>query len=177
MFVRFVKDVKDIKKNTIIKCNSIHGNSLIKKGLAVEESRCFQIKDLCIAQYVRLVKKLNNNYIIREDYAIFNYNENSSLFGDSQERGEFVHSLTGEKYYPLNHKDRNSLPSGSKVVSKESKIPFKVFFYSDMIAGNLTEKSYISASNLAYFEYKARNRMRDSAKHKQTDKSIDYCNY
>lgn len=176
MFVRFVTDVKDIKKGTIIKCNSIHGNALIKKGFAVEEPRCFKIKDLCIAQYVRLIKKSNTNYAIREDYAIFSYNENSSLFGDFQERGIFVHSLTGEKYYPLNHKDRKSFPSGVKVVSKESKMSFKAFFYSDMLANNLTENSYISASDLVHFEYKARNQMRNNSKHKQTDSTIDYCN-
>lgn len=176
MFVRFVKDVKDIKKNTIIKCNSIHGNSLIKKGLAVEEPRCFKIKDLCIAQYVRFIKKMNTNYVIREDYSIFTYNENSSVPGDSLERGIFVNSLTGEKYYPLNHKDRKSFPSGVKVVSKESKIPFKVFFYLDILANNLTENSYISTSDLVHFEYKARNHMRNNSKQNQTDRPIDYCN-
>ena len=176
MFVRFVKDNKKFKKNTIIKCNALHGALLINKGLAVQEQKCYKIKDLYVAQLI----SLNNSGVLGVydnnplDYSIFYFNPNSSIFGDGQERGYFKHVLTGEEYLPSNHKDNHFFTKGMKVIRRESLIHYSTFFYADMHARGLTEDSYVSVSDLVYNEYKARTKMQNIKNRTKQDDGIDY---
>ena len=178
MFVRFIKDSKKFKKGTIIKCSSIHGNMLVKKGFAVPEQKCYQIKDLYIAQIISVNKTLAGLGVtdyVPKDYSIFLYNENTSFLSDSQERGTFYQVLTGKDYFPSNHKDCQDFSKGLEVVRKSSLIHYSTFFYADMHAKGLTENSYVSARDLVYNEYRVRTKMQNLLSKKQDD-CVDYCN-
>ena len=177
MFVRFVKDYKKFKKDTIIKCNTLYAKYLLNNGIASKAGKCYKIKDLYIAELVKPNQRLFGAYVNDYEplgYSIFFYKDNSSLLDDGLERGIYINVVTGKEYFPSNHKDRKHFSRDMKIVRKESAMHYSSLFYADLHAKGLTEENYVEASDVIYNEYVVRAKMQKVNKSQNND-GPDYC--
>ena len=178
MFVRFIKDCKRFKKDTIIKCSALNGNLLVKKGYAVQEQRCYKAKDLCVAEIVKVdqaIKGIGVTNYTSVEYRIFLHKNNGKILSEFNGYDDYTHVITGEKYHSSKHPDCQAFPKGLEVVRKESVMQYNSFFYADMRAKGLTSDSYISSRDIAHNEYVVNVRIKNSKQLNNRDIDIDYC--